>query len=73
MMKLRGGLSFSSNMMEQEFGIGNPQHDDTAYIEVPAKITDRSASCRVVLIHECQSRYVPGTGSTAMLISCGSI
>jgi hypothetical protein len=27
----------------------------------------------VVPIHECQSRYVPGTESTAALLSCGSI
>ena len=32
-------VDYVGNMMEQEFGIGIPHHDDTAYIEVPAKIT----------------------------------
>jgi hypothetical protein len=33
-------VDYVGNMMEQEFGIGIPHHDDTAYIEVPSKITE---------------------------------
>jgi hypothetical protein len=40
---------------------------------VPAGWTTPMSRGGVVPIHECQSRYVPGTESTAALLSCGSV